>query len=141
MQDQLWSSILSNDEIMESYLEKAQSRASEAMDYTLNWLEKWNIKHSNPVSGHVFWIDLRPYLPKRDKDSRAHSDPWKQESDLFQRFLNDHNIYVAPGASYHPPAAGFFRLTFAMRRPFLEEGMRRIELALKEVQKRNEQEA
>ena len=139
VQDQLWSSIIGNDEVLATYLEKAQSIASETLNYTLDWLEKMDIKHSNPVSGHLIWIDLRSYLPTKDEHGRPHSDPWEQESDLFGRFLNDQNVYVAKGSLYSSSVAGFFRLTFTHRRLILQEGLRRMEVTLMEVKRLNAQ--
>lgn len=43
-------------------------------------------------------------------------------------------MYVAPGTAYHSPVAGYFRLTFTLRREFLEVGLDRMERFLKQVQ-------
>ena len=137
LQDQLWSSILDDKNRLAGYLQQAQSRSTDALNHTLEWLDKMKIKYINPVAGHFIWIDLRPYLPKTGKDGQALANPVDQESALFERILFDQNVYVAPGIIYHSPTPGFFRLTFTLRRVVLDEALKRVEKALKDVQALN----
>ena len=137
VQDALWSSVIGNEKVLETYLPEAQSRASDALNFALEWLESLSIKHSNPVAGHFIWIDLRPYLPKRDRKGKKLEDAAAQEAELFNRLLFDGNVYLAPGALYHSQVPGYFRFTFTVKRDYMEVGMKRIEEILKAVQKEN----
>ena len=137
LQDVLWTSIIGNEKILTEYLDKAQSLASDTLNFTLNWLEKLNIKHSNPVAGHFIWIDLRAYLPNKDSKGKKLTDDGAKEWELFTRLLDEGNVYLAPGMIYHSTIPGFFRLTFTLRREYLKIGMERIEGILKKVEAEN----
>lgn len=123
---------------MNKYLDEAQSRASDTLNFTLDWLNKLNIKHSNPVAGHFVWIDLRAYLPNKDSKGKKLDDDSAKEWELFTRLLDEGNVYLAPGVIYHSTIPGFFRLTFTLRREYLKVGMERIEGILKKVKSENE---
>lgn len=109
------------------------------MNSALEWLESLDIKHSNPVAGHFIWIDLRSYLPKKDRKGKHLADAAAQEAELFNRLLFDANVYVAPGMIYHSQVPGYFRFTFTVKRDYMKVGMKRIEDVLKQVKKENEQ--
>lgn len=134
----LWTSIIGDEKILTEYLDKAQSLASDTLNFTLKWLEKLNIKHSNPVAGHFIWIDLRAYLPQKDSKGKELKDDNEKEWQLFSRLLDQGNVYLAPGVIYHSTIPGFFRLTFTLRREYLKVGMERIENILKQVKAENE---
>lgn len=136
--DVLWTSIIGDEKILTEYLDKAQSRASDTLHFTLQWLEKLNIKHSNPVAGHFIWIDLRAYLPRKTTKGKELTDDRAKEWELFTRLLDEGNVYLAPGVIYHSTIPGFFRLTFTLRREYLKVGMERIEGILRKVQSENE---
>lgn len=137
-QDALWCSIIGDHQVLEGYLQEAQSRASDALNFALDWLEGLGIKHSNPVAGHFIWIDMRSYLPKRDRKGKALVEAADQEAELFNRLLFDANVYVAPGAIYHSQVPGFFRFTFTIKRNYMKVGMERMEDLLKQIKKENE---
>lgn len=98
-----------------------------------------NISHSNPVAGHFIWIDVNSYLPTKDSDGKALESKADQEMELFTKLLYKYNLYVAPGSFYHSPKPGYFRLTFTLKRPYMEEAIRRFEECLTAVKKENEQ--
>lgn len=137
-QDALWSSILGDEKLLEWYIDEAQSRASSANAYALDWLDKMGIPHSNPIAGHFIWINLNAFLPKKDKDGKTLKTAAEQEYELFSRLLFKHNVYVPGGAFYHSPQPGFFRLTFTLRRDYMEEAFKRIEDGLNAVKRENE---
>lgn len=136
-QDALWSSILNDDKVLTEYLDKAQSKASDTVQFTIEWLERMKIGHSNPVAGHFIWIDLRSFLPKRDRKGKTLKSGEEQEIDLFMRLLEDAKIYVAAGRFYHSTTPGFFRLTFTVRRDYLTVGLERLERVLNAVKLEN----
>lgn len=138
IQDALWNSIIGDEKTLTWYLNEAQSKAGEALQFVTEWLDKMKIQHSNPVAGHFIFVDLRNFLPKHDKDGKDLKTGQEQEGELFQRLLFKHSVYVAPGSFYHSQQAGFFRLTFTLKRDFMDVALQRIEECLLAVQKDNQ---
>lgn len=66
------------------------------------------------------WLDLSPQPPL----SEADGDGWTAEKLLSERFTRA-GVMVDPGAEYHSPEPGRFRLMFCVEEDTLREGVRR----------------
>jgi 1-aminocyclopropane-1-carboxylate synthase len=63
-------------------------------------------------------------------DVRSHGiATFKDEQDLLVRMV-DYGVYIAPGFSFYTNEPGFFRLTFALPWPILENGLKQFVKAL-----------
>lgn len=133
LQDALWSKILLNDDLLSSYIVKAQSRAADALIFAVEWLDKMKIPHSYPSAGHFIWCDFSQYLPHKDRDGKKLKTAAEREWELCRQLLFDHNVYVAPGSIYHSTKEGFFRLTFTIQREWMTVGLARVEKLLKKL--------
>lgn len=134
----LWSSIIGDNSTLEEYLAEAQARASATLNYTIAWLEARGIEHSNPGAGVFVMVNLRPWLPKKNRQGLTLKTENEQEVELLMRVLDDGSCYIAPGAAYHHPVPGHFRLTFTLRRDVLDVGLDRMGKVLDAVKIENQ---
>ena len=80
---------------------------------------------------------MRAYLPRTGENGSKLETMQDQEWELCRRLLWDQGIYIAPGAIYHAPTPGFFRLTFTIRREYMDVGLDRVKKVLLQLKKEN----
>lgn len=131
-QDALWSAVLNDEKLLQEYITEAQARAADAYSFVEGWLDRLDIKHGNPVAGHFVWIDLRKYLPTHNEEGQVLQTGKERELEICRHLL-EANVFITPGSSYHSPKAGFFRLTFTLRREYLSVGLERAEQVLNKI--------
>ncbi|KDQ64900.1 hypothetical protein JAAARDRAFT_188175 [Jaapia argillacea MUCL 33604] len=127
--DTLWSAILNDDEMLDSFVKTNQERLTNTFVYCQKFFEKHNIPIVQPQAAHFIFIDLRKYMRSFDDEGKAIETPEAQEMDLFSSFLKG-SLYVAPGGAYHHTVPGWFRFTFCVRRDVLDVGLGRFENVL-----------
>lgn len=127
--DHLWSGLLLDPVGLPKYLALNRSLLASSYALAAAFLGTHGIPFRRSNAGHFIWIDLRQYLPTQDGSGRALGEGMAREEELAARFTAN-GVNVARGAAYSHPEAGYFRLTFTLRRDFFLEGLRRMEKTL-----------
>jgi len=71
-------------------------------------------------AGHCVWVDLGGRLGFRDVPT---------EQRIYD-MLKEGGVLISPGSSYHAPMAGWYRITFSVKRDALMVGLGRMEKIL-----------
>ncbi|ORY74075.1 pyridoxal phosphate-dependent transferase [Leucosporidium creatinivorum] len=133
--DAMWSSLLASPSLPD-YIELNQAALAEAYRFTTSWLRARSLPYRPAYAGHFVLVDLRQYLGPLENDLK--DQQLKKEVELLEELVEE-GVFLGPGFSYFCAEAGFFRLTFSIRREDLEVGLGRLEAVLerrsKKVQK------
>ena len=112
------------------YLRKNRHPLNAAYTLVTNLLEKYSIPFATGTHAGLFvWVDLgRAYrrhhnLKQTDIDDIA-------VAYRIREALYTHKVYLAWGGNFDSETPGMFRVSFAHPSKYIEEGFRRIELAL-----------
>lgn len=146
---QLFASLLNDKEYLAWFLAENRRRLTASFDWMTDFLNHHKIPYVPGNAGHFLMIDLRAFMdqdvidseqstaptPNTTDDVRAttaaaaQSKATTPERDLTYRMIKN-RVMVAPGAQYHYPVPGFFRLTFSIDPKTLHVGLSRLEKAL-----------
>ncbi|KDN39234.1 PLP-dependent transferase [Tilletiaria anomala UBC 951] len=128
--DALWSALLHDDAFLPWFIETNRQRLSDAYETCKAWCMRMGIAYTPSNAGHFMLVDLAPFLPTTLDGTKLNCE--ESETALWAKFL-DHGVALTPGFNYHHPKTGTFRITFSLERPALEEGLARLERALRAV--------
>ncbi|KAF8637796.1 hypothetical protein AX17_002566 [Amanita inopinata Kibby_2008] len=129
----LWTTLLSDEPFLSHFIETNQLALREAYEYMTSWLRFHNIPYIPSSAGHFLLADMRPVLS--DVDRYGPLLPIGDEQDMRQReaalaeLLMSHKVAMVPGAHCHMDA-GWFRVTFSVRKDYVDVALARIENAL-----------
>jgi aspartate/methionine/tyrosine aminotransferase len=124
----LWYTLLEDRAYLAWYLCENRRRLRLAYAYTTEWAAHHGLPFIGSASGFFFMIDLRRPLGIVPSDSLDAARA--KENVFFMRLIDDARVYLAPGAMYHYPLPGWFRLTFTQDSPTLHLGLARLEPVL-----------
>ncbi|CEH14836.1 1-aminocyclopropane-1-carboxylate synthase, and related proteins [Ceraceosorus bombacis] len=116
----LWYHLLEDDKFLHWFLTENRRRLSIAYAYVFDWAKHHSLPVAPSNAGHFLLIDFASRLASRSA---------KEEEQMTAKLI-EHGVYVAPGAQYHHPVPGWFRLTFSMEPHALKVGLSRIEQTL-----------
>ncbi|EGO00738.1 hypothetical protein SERLA73DRAFT_178645 [Serpula lacrymans var. lacrymans S7.3] len=132
--DTLWSTLLMDESYLPAFITKNQLLLRDAYEYVTSWLRFHNLPYIPSSAGHFLMVDLRPVLSDVDRYASLLSitpEHNMRERELaLARFLLAHKVSIIPGANCHIAEGGWFRLTFSVRRDFIDVALGRIETAL-----------
>ena len=110
------------------YVAIARERIADAYRYTTKRLNEMGVKYlEGGNAGFFLWVNLTPLLPP---ESVGVSDD-EREYALTTRFL-DGGVVLQPGEE-HSVWKGWFRIVFTMEQWMLEEGLRRFEAVVRDL--------
>jgi DNA-binding transcriptional MocR family regulator len=112
------TSLFSNLQALESILGRSRSRLRIAAEMMENFLSFHRIAFYSPVAGCFMWARVGGELATKETDA-----------ELLEKFAAA-GVAVAAGSKFNSGEPGWFRLTFALPRKNLIEGLRRIEIAI-----------
>lgn len=126
--DHIVCNILADDAWIENYLDMNSRLLAESYAYVARWAKSACSPYALGANAAFFvWAKLgQLYIERHPK---LNLSPDAAETKLNQLFLK-HKVFVAAGSQFDAEEPGWFRLTFAYPRGWLEEGLRRIEKAL-----------
>ncbi|GIX98332.1 1-aminocyclopropane-1-carboxylate synthase-like protein 1 [Caerostris darwini] len=104
------------------YLFINQQRLSEKFKQTANRARKMGLDVRESEAGFFLWLDFRPICG---------SESFAQERDFFFYLMEKARLYIVPGEELFCAQPGWFRLTFSSNPDHVDEGLRRLEKALK----------
>ncbi|GIK06042.1 hypothetical protein Aspvir_010160 [Aspergillus viridinutans] len=112
------ASLFSNLQTLENVLDCSKSRLRIAAEMVQNFLSFHQIAFYSPVAGCFMWARVGGKLATEETDA-----------ELLEKFAAA-GVAVAAGSKFNSREPGWFRLTFALPRKNLIEGLRRIEIAM-----------
>lgn len=129
----LWATLLTDEEFLPHFLDMNRLSLQEAYEYATAWLNFHKIPYISASAGHFLVADMRSVLSDVDKYSPVFSITAEQgiherEATLF-KFLIERGVVLNQGSMCHLEA-GWFRITFSVRRDFMDHALARIEDAL-----------
>lgn len=131
--DVLWATLLNDEDYLPVFLKKNRKALREAYEHLAGWLKFHGIPSAPANAGHFLMADWREVLLdikyvqllsiEEKDDIRA------REKKLFGLFAANKVLTLA-GSTLHAPEGGWFRMTFAIRRDYLDVALQRMESAL-----------
>lgn len=135
--DRATVSILSSTEFVTNFIKTDHERLAEHYKRTTQFLSYHRISYRPSNSGFFVWADLFSFWSprivsketKNESSGRDSIHQWELE-DRLNEHLYKYKVFLAAGKSFGSEEAGWFRLTFALRQSYLDEGLRRVVEAL-----------
>ncbi|KAI8926473.1 pyridoxal phosphate-dependent transferase [Entophlyctis helioformis] len=111
--DKLVSSLLADTRWVDGYIASNQQRLRDQYARTTALLAELGIPHTPSTATFFVWMDLTDRVTTADA-----------ESALWARLI-ERGVLVSPGAAFHHPQPGWFRLVFTVAWDTLVEGLHR----------------
>ncbi|PFH45191.1 hypothetical protein AMATHDRAFT_71932 [Amanita thiersii Skay4041] len=147
----LWSTFLEDQSFLQHFIISNQQRLREAYEHLSSWLRYHKLPYVPSSAGHFLLVNMRPVLEDinrygpvlgiasnnshsningNNRSSQADADKEMREREAaLTKLLEGYKVLLISGALCHAQP-GWFRFTFAIRRDFIDVGMKRIEIAL-----------
>ncbi|EPS28676.1 hypothetical protein PDE_03622 [Penicillium oxalicum 114-2] len=109
------ASLFSNLQTVENLLERNKSRLRKAAEIVEDFLSFHQVSFYSPVAGCVIWARIGGELATTDTDAE------------LSKKLTAAGVAVGAGSRFMSEEPGWFRITFALPRKNLIDGLRRIE--------------
>jgi 1-aminocyclopropane-1-carboxylate synthase 1/2/6 len=87
----------------ESFLTESRTRLATAYRRTTEALDAAGIPYLPATAGLFVYLDLRPFLPE---------PTFEAERALADRIFTEAHLHLTPGAAFHTPTPGYYRLCF-----------------------------
>jgi aspartate/methionine/tyrosine aminotransferase len=104
----LLTTMLSDEEWTEHYLDEMRSRLNTSYQATTSALNAAGIPYTEAQAGMFLLVDLRQYLDEAS---------WTGEDELWRRILDETNVNLTPGSACRVGEPGFMRICFATEPP------------------------
>lgn len=118
----LWYTWLEDREFLDWYFRENHRRLAGAYEWVTDWARHHKIPYVASNSGHYIMLDFQRFLKVKGDGSDHRAAEAQLNADLFQA-----GVFIAPGAQYHHPVPGWFRLTIAQSPTAVKEGIARAE--------------
>lgn len=132
--DALWSNLLTDESYLPIFLRKNQLKLREAYEYMTSWLKLHDLPYIPSSAGHFLMVDMRPVLSDVTQYGRVltitPTQTMRERELALSAYLLEHKVAVIPGAACHFVEGGWFRLSFSIRRDFVDIAFARIGKAL-----------
>jgi aspartate/methionine/tyrosine aminotransferase len=112
------ASLFSNLQMVEDVLDHNKPRLRKAAEIVEDFLSFHQIVFYSPVAGCVMWARVGGELATKETDA-----------ELFEK-LSAAGVAIGAGSRFKSGEPGWFRITFALPRKDLIEGLRRIEIGM-----------
>ncbi|KAH8746600.1 pyridoxal phosphate-dependent transferase [Diaporthe sp. PMI_573] len=124
--DHVTANVLEDDAWVESYVSENQSRLSQQYTRVTEWAKRNDIDYAPGVNAAFFlWVDLgKNYKARHEVPEDA------DVNQLITKALLSHKVFIASGKDFGSEKPGCFRIVFSQPDEYLDEGLRRILLAL-----------
>lgn len=126
----LWYTWLEDTEFLHWYFKENRRRMTEAYKWVTRWCRAQRVPYVAANSGHFILLDFRRFLSTHSADGGDTNGDLRAAEGQLTKALIDHGVFIAPGASYHHPEPGWFRLTTVQSPASVQEGLARAEAVL-----------
>lgn len=132
--DTLWSALLNDTKFLAEFFVENRAKLTEAYEYTTGWLQHHGLPYVPAHAAHFLMVDVRPVLEDVGRYGallgvKASDGMRKREAALVD-YVRGKKVHLSSGSEHHYPEGGWVRLSFSVRRDYLNVGLRRMEEAL-----------
>lgn len=125
--DHVVANLLEDEEWIEAYLRKNRRKLAENHEHVVKWAEQHDIEHTRGVNAAFFlWVNLGAAYKRNHENMPAGGNVDGAVNDALLR----RRVFLASGLHFGAEEAGWFRIVFTQTRDYLDEGLRRIVVAL-----------
>ncbi|KAF9255700.1 PLP-dependent transferase [Marasmius fiardii PR-910] len=132
--DALWSALLNDAKFLSQFFVTNRSKLAEAYEYVTAWLTFHTLPYIPVHAAHFLMVDWRPVLSDVERYGDMllikPSDSMEKRELALAEYILSRKVYLSPGSEHHFPEGGWVRLSFSVRRDYLNIGLRRIEEGL-----------
>lgn len=132
--DTLWSAILNDTKFLERFISTNRAKLSEACDYVTSWLRFHGLPYVRSHAAHFVMVDIRPIISDIERYGKLlgikASDTMEAREIALVKYIHLKSVVLSPGSSHHYMEGGWIRLSFAVRRDYLDIALTRMEEAL-----------
>lgn len=138
--DRIAVSLLSNCHLVDKFIKSNQEMLCASYEDATATLDKFGITYQQSNAAFFVWADLfsfwSPRLRPKPSSVTADDFPGSKETEMalevrLNEHLLDHKVFLSAGNSFGHEQAGWFRITFALDRDYLHEGLEQLAKALK----------
>ncbi|HEV2450729.1 MAG TPA: aminotransferase class I/II-fold pyridoxal phosphate-dependent enzyme [Streptosporangiaceae bacterium] len=119
----LLCSLLADPAWTDDFLAAGRARLGDSYARVAGLLDKHQIGYLPAAAGFSVWIDLGPWLP---------GPGFEGESALWRRLWDEAHLNILPGAEFHSPEPGWFRVCHATDPAIVTEAIGRLAGLLQE---------
>lgn len=118
--------MLEDEKWLSSFFKKSQTRLAERNLAVRRILEEKGVAYATGANaGFFLWIDLRPWLPKKNQRGETIENEWEKEAELSS-MIQEKRLYFTDGQSMNAEEAGWFRIIFSQDEEVIKEGLKRL---------------
>lgn len=129
----LWAAMLKDKVWLDAFMHRKTALVEANYRIATTFLRRYNIPYFEANAGVFIWVDLRNILTTTRRARSNNDDVLSVEDErAFEEVCVRNGVMVAPSYVYSAEESGFFRITFAVEQKSLEEGLRRIWMALEQ---------
>ncbi|MGP4111046.1 aminotransferase class I/II-fold pyridoxal phosphate-dependent enzyme [Streptomyces sp. 4N509B] len=106
-------------------LAEGRARLAASYEHAVACLTEWGIPFVPAEAGFSVWLDLGRWLPGADAADGSAAG-FAAEERLRRGLFEQARVNVLPGAAFHCPKPGWFRLCHTVDAPLVAEAVRRV---------------
>lgn len=123
--DQAVVKMLSDEPWVESYIETNKRSLQKAHEHVTAWARRHEVEYAPGVNAAFFlWVNLGGVY------QRKHPEILTDIDEVVTNLLLQERVFIASGAGFGSERPGWFRIVFSQQTDVLEEGLRRIMVAI-----------
>lgn len=103
------------------YISTLQQRLAEKYEHCVSFLEKMGLKTRQSSAGLFIWVDFRHLC----------GSSFTEEEKFFEYLIKEMHLFINPGKQFYCDCPGWFRIVFANNPGDVNEGLVRLEKAVK----------
>ncbi|WP_206619450.1 aminotransferase class I/II-fold pyridoxal phosphate-dependent enzyme [Streptomyces hoynatensis] len=120
----LLAALLADPDWVRGFLAEGRRRLAEGWAHAAGQLDAHGIPYVPAEAGFSTWVDLRRWLP--DPEAAHGPAGFAAEERLWRELLDAARVNILPGAVFHSPQPGWFRLCHTVGAPLVAEAVRRL---------------
>ncbi|ARQ70557.1 aminotransferase class I/II-fold pyridoxal phosphate-dependent enzyme [Streptomyces marincola] len=130
---EVFTGLLDDQGWVAGFLAEGRRRLAESHRHVADLLDEHGLPRAPAGAGFSVWLDLGAWLPgpgaaggPASANGRSLADGFAAEERLWRELLDVRRVSILPGAAFHSPAPGWFRLCHTVGAPLVTEAVRRI---------------
>lgn len=124
--DHVAANIFEDEPWTDDYIRRNRLKMAESYEHVVRWARRNNIEYSPGVNAAFFlWVNL----------GAVYQQNHSTHEDNVDKVVNDallkHKVFLASGLQFGSEEPGWFRIVFTQKMDYLNEGLKRIAMAIK----------
>ncbi|ONK14143.1 aminotransferase class I/II-fold pyridoxal phosphate-dependent enzyme [Streptomyces sp. MP131-18] len=131
---EVFTGLLDDPAWVAGFLAEGRRRLGASYRHAADLLRRHDLPHAPAEAGFSVWLDLGAWLPGPDRPA---ADGFAAEERLWRDLFETTHVSILPGAAFHAPQPGWFRLCHTVDAPLVAEAIRRIAAHVHDHEKGN----